>query len=370
MRLIKQLIEIESYSGHEQAIQQFIIEWLEHRGLQPQNVMGNTVVKITGQNQKTALVFNVHVDTVQPGSLALWVHHPQQAWSEGQRLFGLGASDEKAGVAMSMLVAQCYSAEQPPCDLWFMFVNEEETTGAGSAQCLGWFKQHQLAQYQLVMGILPEPTNLEQVEIGHKGNAFIKLTVSGQSGHGSEPQAVSINATLVMAEILLKLKTLEKSWEKYANLDLGNPSIAAGTSIKSGDQVSPNKIADTCVATLDIRTTPLLHPDVLTKVKKFLHQYPVKVEYLYPPIPHGYTNPQTPLVQTISHLFPQLKITTTNGSTDLCFFSQYQIPAIIFGPGEKSGIHSPNEYCYPAKIKQGVTMMKKLIMTLGKLANV
>jgi acetylornithine deacetylase/succinyl-diaminopimelate desuccinylase-like protein len=96
-----------------------------------------------------------------------------------------------------------------------MFVNQEETTGSGSTDCLDWFVANYKHKYLHVAGLLPEPTGLQSIEIGHKGNAFIKLTVAGESGHGSEPHKVKINATLIMAKLLLELELLEKSWENY-----------------------------------------------------------------------------------------------------------------------------------------------------------
>jgi acetylornithine deacetylase/succinyl-diaminopimelate desuccinylase-like protein len=72
------------------------------------------------------------------------------------------------------------------------------------------------------------------------------------------------------------------------------------------------------------------------------------------------------LVKAASSVVPHATISTSKGSTDLCFFSDNSIPAIIFGPGEKQGIHSPNEFSFPKKIEKGANIIKKIISSWVK----
>ena len=111
MDLLKQLIEIPSTSGHEQNIQGFIFNWLKSARLKPRFVGANVIVEINGQDQSKLMIFNAHVDTVSTGDLNLWQTNPLKVVVKSSKMYGLGASDEKSGVAALMLLAQKFPKE-------------------------------------------------------------------------------------------------------------------------------------------------------------------------------------------------------------------------------------------------------------------
>ena len=360
--LIQQLISISSLSGQEGQIIQYIDQALIILGINTQKIGENLVAHIKGTNQSKAIVFNAHVDTVQPGDEKLWKYSPLLGKLVGDKVFGLGASDEKAGVAGLMILAENFSQNKPPCDVWFHFVVKEEVDGSGTKQTMNWFVEHFQGKYKQIAGVLVEPTNLAKVELAHKGNVFVKLAVEGDSGHGSEPDKIKTHAVLVMAEILHKLAKLGKDWKKhYLHPILGYPTLGIGTAIQAGSLDCPNKFADTCIASLDVRTIPEMHDKVVSLISDYLVEYPVKVSYLFDPAPYGLTQVDDAIVQSIKKILPEITISFSKGSTDQCFFTQHNIPAIIFGPGESEYIHTPNEYCYPSKITQFAEIMKKVI---------
>ena len=243
-----------------------------------------------------------------------------------------------------------------------MFVVNEEVDGSGTREVLEWFMKSERRKYKSLCGVLVEPTGLKDVEIGHRGNVFVKLTVKGDSGHGSRPDKINTNAVLVIGEILLKLKKLEKQLKrKYADKIIGKPSIGIGTSISAGSEESPNKFADKCSAILDVRTTPKLHGKVIKLIKSFLKNYPVEVSCLFDPVSYGYTDKNDVIVRILKEVVPRLKVTVSSGSTDQCFFTRHGIPAVVFGPGEKKCMHKANEYCIVEKINTATGVYLKLI---------
>src|SRR3989344_5985349 len=262
MKLVRELIQFDSRTGHERKIQDFIESYFLSYNLTVYKTKGNLLAKIDGKDSNRAFIFNAHVDTVSPGNLSLWHHDPFSGKVIGDKMYGLGASDEKAGVASVMLLAKHFSKTIPACDMWFMFVVNEEIDGSGTQNSLRYLisKQKIVSQYRDIAGILVEPTCLKEVEMGHKGNAFILLTVFGDSGHGSRPDKLKTNAVVVMSEIIQKFKKLNAiSDKKYIDPVLGIPTIGIGTSIRAGDKSTPNKFPDTCELTLDIRTIPAMH---------------------------------------------------------------------------------------------------------------
>lgn len=365
MKLLQQLIQIPSVSGSETQIQGFIFSYLKNRGLDPKFVGGNVVVKISGKHKNTAIIFNAHVDTVHPGETTLWQYSPFSGKILDKRIYGLGASDEKAAVATLLLLCQKYSEEKPACDVWLTFVTKEEIDGTGTQEVLAWFHQHYQKKYQAVGAILGEPTGLTEFEIAHKGNVFLQIISSGNAGHASNPKLIKKHAVLEMFKVIKKMKKLEKIWrKKYKDPLLGYPTIGVCTSITAGNPTSPNKFPDSCSATFDIRTTPKLHDQVLAEVTKNCLGY--TVAYVYPPIGYGYTDPKSPLVSVINKV-TGVKPTVSSWSCDLCFFSQYAIPAVVFGPGERGVIHQPNEFCEIQKVQDCVNLYHRCIEAFGGL---
>ncbi len=170
-----------------------------------------------------------------------------------------------------MFLAKKLKDNKPKCDVWLTFVVSEETSGSGTKNFLTWFKKNYIKQYKDIAGVLLEPTGLESIEVGHRGNIFIKLKTLGDSGHGSQPQKIQNHAVFIMIKVLEKIQKLEKSWKKkYKHEFLGEPSIGIATSIQAGSVESPNKFPDSCVTTLDIRTTPKLNSVVLQELKESL----------------------------------------------------------------------------------------------------
>ncbi len=367
---LKKLIKINSVSGSEKQIESFIFNELKNYGL-PKWIEGNVVFKIQGINQTKALILNAHVDTVSAGELASWEYPPfgeESGVIKDGKIYGLGASDEKCAVVVLIELAKTFQSKKPDCDIWLTFVISEETTGLGSKSLLRWFAANHLHRYKKVAGVLLEPTGLEHFEIGHRGNVFIKLTTKGDGGHGSKPDLVKTHAVFAMFDVLNQMKKIEKKWQqKYKDELLGVPTIAIATSIRAGDSTSPNKIGDVCTATMDIRTTPKLHPIVLAELKKELIKHTAEIEYLYQPAPLGLTDKSDDIVQAIKNVIPVADMKISQGATDQCFFTETGIPAIVFGPGEKKIMHRPNEYCELKKVTKCISLVQKLITEWNKI---
>ncbi len=347
--MIKHLLAIPSISGNELAIQKWIARHLTHLGHKPVWINGNVIVHISCQNHVNALIFNTHVDTVPAGDVHKWSSNPFCETFVGDKIYGLGASDEKAAIAVLLMLAQRYAKEKPPCDIFLTFVVREEIDGSGTRDVMQWFGSNFKNKYQSFAGILGEPTDLNTVEIGHKGNIFIKLTTTGNSGHGSRPDKIKQHAVYKMYQASKILGELVKSWgTKYYDSVLGMPTIGLLTTIQAGDLKSPNKFADSCIGTFDIRTTPKLHHLAFAMLKKKIGSL-AKVETMYDPVPYGLTSPKEVIIKIVQSI-TKAHASVSDGSNDMCFFTQLGIPAVVFGPGTKACIHKPNEYCLASNI--------------------
>jgi succinyl-diaminopimelate desuccinylase len=361
IKIAQQLVQTPSISGKEEEIQKFIFEFLKNLKLSPRYVGPNVVCKINGKDKTKALIFNGHVDTVSPGNIKMWNHEPFSGDIVDNKLFGLGSSDMKSGVACLLELAKYYATKQPAKDLWFHFVVKEETDGSGTKEVMQWFSKNYKNQYQDIAGVIAEPTNFKKIEIAHKGNIFLKITTYGDGGHGSEPEKIKKNAVLEMYKIATRLKLLVDDWSKIYNNDLlGFPTVSLLTSIVSGDLKNPNKVADSCTATFDIRYIPEMEGIILKLLQKELVTPFVKVESVYPPVASGYTSCNEKIV-ILSQKISGLQVGVTPGSTDLVFFTKEGIPAIILGPGNKEKEHQIDEYCNIKNLGRTLKVYKKII---------
>lgn len=367
MKLLRDLVQIKSLSGQEQKLADFIIVYCQENNIPATKQVGNVIIHLEGEDKAKALIFNAHLDTVGAGDSARWKYSPfgkKAGKIINGKLYGLGASDDKAAIAAMLLLALRHTGSgrmhKPPFDLWFTFVTDEEISGSGTASFLTWFtasKYHK--QYKKIAAVIGEPTGLRQIEIGHRGNAFYQLQTTGLSGHAAQKYSDQELAIEKMLKALFKLKQIFKKWETaYQDKILGKPTlnITALTAVND----TPNKIPNVCTAFLDIRTTPSLHDHLNTMLKKVLGRE-VKVSLSQVSRPGGLTVTKSPIVAAFQKAIRGIPLAISMGSSDICQFNQKGIDAVVFGPGEKEMIHKENEYCILEKMNQAVKIYQKVI---------
>ncbi len=129
--LLKELISINSVSGKERNIQEFIQDWLSRRGveLERQLVEGDRFNLI--YRGKRPLLISCHVDTVPP----LGMKDAFKPKEVGGRIHGRGASDVKGALASLLTAVDIFKSRYPneevPLCLAFV-VDEENNSALGS----------------------------------------------------------------------------------------------------------------------------------------------------------------------------------------------------------------------------------------------
>lgn len=365
---LKKIVGIKSLSGKEDKalvfIQKIGLKMKVKSFWQDKNV----IFYIKGKDDSKAFIFNGHLDTVSEGDIKEWKSPPfgEQIKIDSNKIYGLGTSDMKGAIFAFLEVAKYFAKHPSPIDLWFSFVTKEEVDGSGTKSFVNWFSKNKLAKYKEVNALIGEPTGMSEIDIGHKGNYFIKITSFGDSGHGAYPKRIKKHAVFEMIKIIKDLGNLEKKWQKkYFHEKLGKASIALATSITAGDAGSPNKFPDSCAATFDIRTTPKVHDLVLKEIKTILKKYDCKIETVFDPAYYSFTKENEKVVINLKKIVGDLPLKVANGASDQCFFSQSGIPTVVFGPGEKKIIHKPNEFCFLDKIEKSIEIYKSLIESMS-----
>ncbi len=359
--LLAELVKIPSYSGQEHTLAAFIMDWANSHGIHAQKQQDNVLISFV-THAKKALIFNAHMDTVKPGQENLWTYPPtgkDAGVVKNGTLYGLGASDDKAAIASLLGLAVQLHISPPPVDIFMVFVTNEETDGSGSQSFVQYFQNTYAATCQNVAAVIGEPTNLQTIEIGHRGNMFLQITTHGDTGHGSQPDKIKTHAVLHHIKTIEKIKALTNSLRKtHTDSVLGSPSFCL-TGIQTNAS-SPNAVPSACTSTWDVRTTPKLHAHVIPLLKKTLGKN-VAITHLGNPSSFGFTAPDSQIVKLIQKLVPNINVSISPGSNDICAFTTAGIPAVAFGPGQKDTIHKPDECVQLQNVDDAVDVYKQLI---------
>jgi acetylornithine deacetylase len=145
----------------------------------------------------------------------------------GNRIVGLGASDDKSGCAVAMLTLRMLAQAAPRLsgDLLVAFVADAEGNSIGSE----WLAK----QGGIDAAIVIEPQPIGDLVIEHQGFGWIEVITRGVAAHGSEPDA-GVDAIVHMAEVITRLHRLDRTkFQPYPSL-LNGPAVFHTATISGG----------------------------------------------------------------------------------------------------------------------------------------
>ena len=206
--LIQDLVRIPSENkapqGSEGECQEFIAGFLRHAGWEPDvyelgSVAGleqhtlflpgrqyegrpNVGARRKGTGGGRSLILSGHIDTVPRGTQP-WTRDAFGGQIEGNRLYGRGSNDMKAGVAINLFVAEAVNALnlQLTGDLIVETVVDEEFGGVNGTIA------GRLRGYTADAAILSEPSFL-RICAAQRGGRTVHITFTGSGGILSEGQ--------------------------------------------------------------------------------------------------------------------------------------------------------------------------------------
>lgn len=357
--LLAELVAIPSPSGQEHQCQAFITEWFTQRGLIPQlqsaaDGLQNLILEVNGKGPGKTLFLGGHCDTVAAG--AGWVTHPTQPKHNGNRLYGLGAMDMKAGLAAAMVatVALARVADQWSGQLLFASLCDEELNSRGASSFVEKFAAIDAA-------IMCEP-HFERVGIGAIGKVNIVVDVTGKSAHASRPQQ-GVNAITEAARFLCAFEQINR----FRHPDFGTASHCV-INARSGDGSYQIKVPEAFQILINWHFMPGETPQDAVKVINQMAtdlnsaaQFSVTVK---DPVYDSFHVPEdTPfirqLIETIAVTVGEApSIEFCQGVSDANIFSgRAGIPTVLFGPSG-SGMHAANEWADITQLKQSAMIYR------------
>ena len=338
------LVDIPSVTGQEGPLCEALAGRL--RGTYPSEEIrriGNSLV--AGHRADRPLVLLVgHIDTV-----------PSQgqgpARVEGDRLFGLGTSDMKSGVAVMVHLLEDPSVRNGPYDVVGVFYDAEEGPDAQNGlepvlQTLPWLAEAAFA-------VVAEPTDLE-LQLGCQGIVNATVRFEGKAAHSARPW-LGENAVTKAGNWLAGLH--ERGPDPYEVGGLTFYEVFSVTRAAAG--VANNVIPATFDLHLNYRFAPHRSgADALTRLAEITDgadSVDVKECVDGAPVPEG--NPFLDRLVAIS----DAPVTPKQAWTDVARLARYGIPAVNYGPGEVARAHKATESVPIANLDPAYQVLRQLL---------
>lgn len=357
--ILEKLIAVKSLSGSESDIFSLIKSSMPSTAQQYEDSSWITCVQRTTSNATRCLIIHGHVDTV-PANLGEWETDPFKLTEKDGKLFGLGASDMKSGIAVMLELLKTSLQTSNDVDVWFVFTAMEEIDGKGAQEFCKWFEDGEKKRYTVIEAITLEPTDNENYALGHRGNYAFECTLYGQSGHGSDPTAVTDPAIEKAFRAIKEFGELKAVWEKlYFDPSIGAPNLNI-TSFSAGNKMIPNQFPDRASFVIDIRSTPSLETklnDELNKVKNHFGSSLKLTEIIHPS--KAVSTSHDSRLATI--LGKRLNQSSFSGATDLSYFAEIGIGGVVFGPGNSKTMHIPNENLLAGSMEKVFAVLKQVV---------
>ena len=169
----RQLVDIESITGNEGRVGDFLYGELLRRGFLAEKipVEGSrcNVFAVFSEQPRPAVVFSTHMDTVPP-----FIPSSEDA----SRVFGRGSCDAKGIIATQVVAAERLHQEGIHVGLLFLVGEERDSLGAKAAN------QNPPGSKFLVNG---EPTE-NRIAIASKGALRVEVIAEGRMAHSAYPE--------------------------------------------------------------------------------------------------------------------------------------------------------------------------------------
>ena len=305
--------------------------------------VGNGLVMGHRTGQPMVLLVG-HIDTVP-------YQGQPPAYVEDGRLFGIGASDMKAGVALMVHLLEDSDVIAGPYDVVGVFYDKEEGPIAENQlsailDAVPWLRN---AEFAVVL----EPTDL-RLELGCNGAMNVLVKFVGKSAHSARPW-LGENAITKAAPLLAKFSARDPQSHTQGGLEF----LEVMTVTLAGGGLSHNVVPANFEFNVSYRFPPTMSLDEAeARFRQFASEAD-DLEFvdraLAGPVPEGN-----------SHLERLSEITKADrapkqGWTDVARLAEYGIPGVNYGPGEVATAHTKDEAVPIDYLPQAFDFLKEFL---------
>jgi succinyl-diaminopimelate desuccinylase len=330
--LTASLVDVPSVSGSEARLADEVEATL--RGMDHLEVQrdGDAVMARSRLRRPTRVILAGHLDTVP-------LADNLPARRDGDRLYGCGSSDMKAGIAVMLRLAA--TLPDPQHDVTYLFYDNEEVEATRNG--LARLARTRPEWLQAELALLLEPTSA-QVEAGCQGTLRALVVVTGRRAHTARSW-LGDNAIHRTADVLAKLAAHEA---RRVRID-GCEYREGLNAVRIEGGVSGNVVPDRCTVTVNFRFAPdRTEEEALQYVQGVLEPYECVVVDSAPGALPGLRHAAVAAFVRAVGRQPVGKL----GWTDVARFAQLGVPAVNFGPGDPNLAHTRDEYVETPRIAE------------------
>ena len=353
--LTGRLCAVESVSGNETALADAVVDVLERISAGPGPDLeilrdGDTIIARTNLGLDERIVVAGHLDTVpvEDNLPPVRTHMSGENYPDDEVIWGRGACDMKAGVAMQLSTAAALTA--PNRDVSWVFYDHEEVDA--SLNGLGRVSRNHPDWLAGDFAILGEPSNAS-VEGGCNGTIRVDVTTTGVRAHSARA-FMGVNAIHAAAEVLTRLAEFETDTVTVDGLDYRESMSAVN--IRGG--VAGNVVPDECVVSVNYRFAPSKSAaEAEAFLRELFNGFDVIVtdaaEGARPGLDRAIAQD---FIDTLG-LSPAPKL----GWTDVSRFSALGVPAVNFGPGNPLYAHKSDEHVRVTEVEQATATLRSYL---------
>jgi len=340
---------------------------------------GNVIGLLRGQGRGSSLMFNGHMDHIDPGNPHDWPYPPYGGEIHDERLWGRGSADMKAPLVAMIHAVGALAREgiRPPGDTYVTAVVQEEVGGLGSKK---------LAQTIRADCAVVGEASSNQLARGHRGRVEPVVRVRGRSVHASVPYE-GVNPHAVLARFIQRLEKFPMAHDET----FGYSSVAP--TLYLSDQTSGNVLPGEIRLHLDWRNIPgETAGDVIAQLQPLLESCLAEVEgsqgelvlhsrdlrtytgqvenfpAVFPSFGLAADDPWVLKGQSVlsASLARPLEVIIWRFATDGGHLMEAGIPTIGFGPAEAHTLHTVRENVPLEMLVEGMQGYIALALELGR----
>jgi succinyl-diaminopimelate desuccinylase len=341
------LVNIPSVIGSEGRICTAIAErLLPVWSLQGVQRIGNALV-VGQRTDRPLIVLYGHLDTV-----------PEQqdngeAREAGDRIYGLGTSDMKSGLAVMIHLLEDDEVRSGPYDVVGVFYDKEEgpVDDNGLEDVLERAEWLAEADFAVVM----EPTDLS-LELGCNGVINADVTFHGKAAHSARPW-LGENAITKAGEWLATLHSRQPTLVDIHGLEYRE--VYSVTKASGG--VANNVLPAEFTVNLNYRFPPKYTVDQAEDRLRSLAE-PADLVEVTDRAPAGTVPEGNPHLSRLEGLVGG-DITAKQGWTDVARLTARGIPAVNYGPGEVAQAHQAGESVTTTNLDTAFAVLRRFLLT-------
>jgi len=347
----KKLVKIPSIIGNEKEIADFIQDFLE-RFYNKKSIIryNNSLIAFDNfDKNKSTVALIGHLDTV-PGK------NDFTGQIKDGKLYGLGASDMKAGLAVMMGLIEYFSNKEKVFNTIYVFYEKEEGPYIenGLEPLLKKFDIIQKADLAFAL----EPTD-NKLQVGCLGTMHASIIFEGKRAHSARPWQGD-NAIHKSANFLKRLSEFGIKEYTYGGLSFKEVMNATMVDYSGGRNIIPEKF----VINVNYRFAPNKSIEQAKQDIIELVNGEAKVEFT-DLCPSGKVCLDNPILKKFIEEF-NLPVEAKQAWTDVARLSLYGIDAVNFGPGNSAQAHKKNEYVEIKNISDNFKIFKKFFENIAR----